>query len=87
MKSKNVHNHNLLSLYIFFQFTKNFRFIIYALVNGDNLLGCVNCKIQLIPTYLHIIVSAELKMDVLREREEKDNLERQLHDEQKIRGK
>ncbi|XP_050513867.1 dachshund homolog 2 isoform X2 [Diabrotica virgifera virgifera] len=28
---------------------------------------------------------AELKMDVLREREEKDNLERQLHEEQKIR--
>lgn len=26
-------------------------------------------------------------MDVLREREEKDNLERQLHEEQKIRGK
>lgn len=37
--------------------------------------------------YFFIIVSAELKMDVLREREEKDNLERQLLDEQKIRGK
>lgn len=32
-------------------------------------------------------VSAELKMDVLREREVKDSLERQLLDEQKIRGK
>lgn len=33
-----------------------------------------------------ILVSAELKMDVLREREEKENLERQLLEEQKIRG-
>jgi hypothetical protein len=33
-----------------------------------------------------VIVSAELKMDVLREREVKDNLERQLVDEQKMRG-
>lgn len=33
------------------------------------------------------IVAAELKMDVLREREVKDNLERQLLDEQKMRGK
>lgn len=32
-------------------------------------------------------VTAELKMDVLREREVKDNLERQLLDEQKMRGK
>lgn len=32
-------------------------------------------------------VAAELKMDVLREREVKDSLERQLLDEQKIRGK
>lgn len=32
-------------------------------------------------------VTAELKMDVLREREVKDSLERQLLDEQKIRGK
>jgi hypothetical protein len=31
-------------------------------------------------------VTAELKMDVLREREVKDNLERQLLDEQKMRG-
>ncbi|KAF7386306.1 hypothetical protein HZH68_013438 [Vespula germanica] len=29
----------------------------------------------------------ELKMDVLREREVKDSLERQLQDEQKVRGK
>lgn len=35
----------------------------------------------------YIIVTAELKMDVLREREVKDNLERQLLDEQKMRGK
>lgn len=32
-------------------------------------------------------LAAELKMDVLRERDEKDNLERKLRDEQKIRGK
>ena len=32
------------------------------------------------------IVSAELQMDVLRERQVKDNLERQLQDEQKARG-
>lgn len=32
------------------------------------------------------LISAELKMDVLREREVKDSLERQLQDEQKIRG-
>lgn len=31
-------------------------------------------------------VTAELKMDVLREREVKDSLERQLQDEQKVRG-
>lgn len=31
-------------------------------------------------------IAAELKMDVLREREVKDNLERQLLDEQKMRG-
>jgi hypothetical protein len=31
--------------------------------------------------------AAELKMDVLREREVKENLERQLMEEQKIRGK
>lgn len=31
-------------------------------------------------------VTAELKMDVLREREVKDSLERQLLDEQKMRG-
>lgn len=31
--------------------------------------------------------AAELKMDVLREREVKENLERQLLEEQKIRGK
>jgi hypothetical protein len=30
--------------------------------------------------------AAELKMDVLREREVKENLERQLLEEQKIRG-
>jgi hypothetical protein len=30
--------------------------------------------------------TAELKMDVLREREVKENLERQLMEEQKIRG-
>jgi hypothetical protein len=30
--------------------------------------------------------TAELKMDVLREREVKENLERQLLEEQKIRG-
>lgn len=34
-----------------------------------------------------LFVTAELKMDVLREREVKDSLERQLMDEQKIRGK
>lgn len=33
-----------------------------------------------------LLVAAELKMDVLREREVKDNLERQLLDEQKMRG-
>lgn len=32
-----------------------------------------------------LFVPAELKMDVLREREVKDNLERQLVDEQKMR--
>lgn len=32
------------------------------------------------------MLSAELKMDVLREREVKDSLERQLQDEQKVRG-
>lgn len=36
---------------------------------------------------LLVFVSAELKMDVLREREVKDNLERQLLDEQKMRSK
>lgn len=36
---------------------------------------------------LLFFVTAELKMDVLREREVKDNLERQLLDEQKMRGK
>lgn len=35
---------------------------------------------------LIFVVTAELKMDVLREREVKDNLERQLVDEQKMRG-
>lgn len=35
---------------------------------------------------IDVIVTAELKMDVLREREVKDNLERQLLDEQKMRG-
>ena len=35
---------------------------------------------------MNVIVAAELKMDVLREREVKDNLERQLLDEQKMRG-
>jgi hypothetical protein len=33
------------------------------------------------------LISAELKMDVLREREVKDSLERQLSEEQKLRGK
>jgi hypothetical protein len=33
------------------------------------------------------VFPAELKMDVLREREVKDSLERQLMDEQKIRGR
>lgn len=33
-----------------------------------------------------LITAAELKMDVLREREVKESLERQLLDEQKIRG-
>lgn len=33
-----------------------------------------------------LLVTAELKMDVLREREVKDSLERQLQDEQKVRG-
>lgn len=32
------------------------------------------------------LITAELKMDVLREREVKDSLERQLQDEQKVRG-
>lgn len=36
---------------------------------------------------MNSFVSAELKMDVLREREVKDSLERQLLDEQKMRGK
>lgn len=31
-------------------------------------------------------IAAELKLDVLREREVKDSLERQLSDEQKLRG-
>jgi hypothetical protein len=34
-----------------------------------------------------LFAAAELKMDVLREREVKENLERQLMEEQKIRGK
>jgi hypothetical protein len=33
-----------------------------------------------------LFATAELKMDVLREREVKENLERQLVEEQKIRG-
>jgi hypothetical protein len=33
-----------------------------------------------------VYFSAELKMDVLREREVKDSLERQLSEEQKLRG-
>lgn len=36
--------------------------------------------------YLFSLFSAELKMDVLREREVKDSLERQLTEEQKLRG-
>lgn len=32
------------------------------------------------------MIAAELQMDVLRERQVKDNLERQLQDEQKVRG-
>lgn len=35
---------------------------------------------------LSFLLTAELKMDVLREREVKDSLERQLQDEQKARG-
>lgn len=35
--------------------------------------------------YFHF--AAELKMDVLREREFKDTMERQLSDERKLRGK
>jgi len=35
--------------------------------------------------FLNLIL-AELKMDVLREREVKDSLERQLVDERKLRG-
>lgn len=37
--------------------------------------------------FLLFFVTAELRMDVLREKEVKDSLERQLQDEQKIRGK
>jgi hypothetical protein len=37
-------------------------------------------------TFFVLIFSAELKMDVLREREVKDSLERQLTEEQKLRG-
>lgn len=37
--------------------------------------------------FFFFLFSAELKMDVLREREMKDSLERQLMDEQKTRGK
>lgn len=33
------------------------------------------------------LISAELKMDVLRERECKDSMERQFADERKLRGK
>lgn len=36
--------------------------------------------------FFFLIFSAELKMDVLREREVKDSLERQLTEEQKLRG-
>lgn len=43
-------------------------------------------KITIDFTFLIFIVAAELKMDVLREREVKDSLERQLLDEQKMRG-
>lgn len=42
-------------------------------------------NINLISLFL-LIISAELKMDVLREREVKDSLERQLTEEQKLRG-
>jgi len=35
---------------------------------------------------IFIVFLAELKMDVLREREVKDSLERQLSEEQKLRG-
>lgn len=34
-----------------------------------------------------LFISAELKMDILREREVKDSLERQLTEERKLRGK
>lgn len=34
-----------------------------------------------------LLFSAELKMDVLRERECKDSIERQLSEERKLRGK
>lgn len=44
----------------------------------------INLITQLIFSLL--IFSAELKMDVLREREVKDSLERQLTEEQKLRG-
>jgi hypothetical protein len=37
-------------------------------------------------TFCVLFATAELKMDVLREREVKENLERQLMEEQKIRG-
>lgn len=37
-------------------------------------------------TFSLFLITAELKMDVLREREVKDSLERQLQDEQKVRG-
>ena len=43
--------------------------------------------VELLYLSYFLFVTAELQMDVLRERQVKDTLERQLQDEQKIRGK
>jgi len=52
---------------------------------GSHSLGELHRNVEINFHYL-VCVTAELKMDVLREREVKDSLERQLQDEQKVRG-
>lgn len=57
------------------------KFIKYSCVNVFQFLLCIKFFLRI------SLLAAELKMDVLREREVKDSLERQLAEEQKLRGK